>query len=254
MTFTLRTGHQRPARSRLFRWVPRVAGILLLAVFLSLGNWQLQRADEKKTVLAAFEAAAKGQHQPLDLSVEPMTLLRFQPVVVTGSYLPERQFLLDNQVRDGQVGYRVITPLADSSGRTLLIERGWVPRSPQRGKLPDVSEGLNADPVSIRGHVHVPFGQGFRLGGMDDAASWPRVIQYLDFEEMGARLQRDVVPLTVRLDPGQPQGYLRDWRPVLPMGPERHLAYAVQWFGLALTLAIIAIVMTYRRRLHGHSN
>jgi surfeit locus 1 family protein len=254
MTVTLRTEHPERARSRFFRWVPWVAGTLLLALFLSLGNWQLQRADEKRTVLTDFEAAAEARHQPLDLSVDPLALLRFQPVAVTGRYLPERQFLLDNQVREGRVGYRVITPLVDARGRTLLIERGWIPRSPERGMLPDVSEGMNADPVSIQGQVYVPFGEGFRLGDMDDAASWPRVIQYLDFEAMGARLERDVVPLTVRLDPDQPQGYLRDWRPVLPMGPERHLAYAVQWFGLALALVIIAIVMTYRRRSHGRSS
>lgn len=254
MTVTLRTQYPRPDRSRLLRWSPWVAGALLLALFLSLGNWQLQRADEKRAVLADFEAAAAARHQPLDLSVEPMTLLRFRPVVVSGHYLPERQFLLDNQVREGRVGYRVITPLVDGSGRTLLIERGWTPRTQERGTLPEVSEGLSAEPVAIRGHVYVPFGEGYRLGGMDDNASWPRVIQYLDFEAIGERLQRDVVPLTVRLDPDQPQGYLRDWRPVLPMGPERHLAYAAQWFGLALALVVIAIVLTFRRRHHARGS
>jgi surfeit locus 1 family protein len=254
MTAILRTEHPGSARSRLFRWVPWVAGVLLLALFLSLGNWQLQRADEKSTVLAAFEAAASARHQPLDLSVEPLTLLRFRPVVVTGRYLPERQFLLDNQVREGRVGYRVISPLVDGNGRTLLVERGWIPRSPDREMLPDVSQGLDADPVLILGHVYLPFGDGYRLGDMDDATIWPRVIQYLDFEAIGARLGREVVPLTVRLDPDQPQGYLREWQPVLPMGPERHLAYAVQWFGLAVALVIIAFVMAWQRRSHGRSS
>ncbi|AGA34658.1 Cytochrome oxidase biogenesis protein Surf1, facilitates heme A insertion [Thioalkalivibrio nitratireducens DSM 14787] len=251
MAPTVGVNQRGAARARFLRWVPWVAGVALLALFLALGHWQLQRADEKRALLAAFEAAAGERYQPLDLSADPLETLRFQAVVVSGHYLREQQFLLDNQVREGRIGYRVITPLVHSgSGRAVLIERGWIPRSPERGMLPDVSEGLSADPVSIRGHVYVPFGEGYRLGAMDDAATWPRVIQYLDFEAMGERLQRDVVPLTVRLDPDQPSGYLRDWRPVLPMGPERHLAYAVQWFGLALALVIIALVLTRRRRFH----
>ena len=48
------------------------------------------------------------------------------------------------------------------------------------------------------------------------------------------------------LDPGEPDGYLRQWQaPGFP--PMRHLAYAVQWFGLALTLAVIYVVTNVRR-------
>jgi surfeit locus 1 family protein len=241
-------------RSGFFRWAPWIAGAALLVLFLFLGNWQLQRADEKRAVLAGYEVAGRSEHQPLDLSVEPLESLRFRPVVLSGHYLPERQFLLDNQIRQGQAGYRVITPLVvGASGQTVLIERGWIPRSPERGTLPDVSEGLPGDAVSVRGHVYLPFGDGYRLGTMDVASDpWPRVIQYLDFGAIGGRLQRDIPPLTVRLDPKEPHGYLREWAPVLPMGPEGHLAYAVQWFGLALALVIIAAVMAYRRRFHGN--
>lgn len=254
MTTTLFADYLVSARSRFFRWAPWVTGVALLVLFLFLGNWQLQRADEKRAVLAGFEAAASARHQRLDLSVEPLESLRFRPVMLSGHYLPEQQFLLDNQVRQGQVGYRVITPLLDrDSGRTVLIERGWIPRGPERETLPDVTAGLAGDVVTIRGHVYLPFGEGYRLGAMDEAPGvWPRVIQYLDFAAIGERLQQDVPPLTVRLDPEEPLGYEREWRPVLPMGPERHLAYAVQWFGLALALVVIAMVMAYRRRMHGN--
>jgi surfeit locus 1 family protein len=254
MTATPLVDNAFSVRSGFFRWAPWGVGAALLVLFLFLGSWQLQRADEKRAVLAGFEAAGRVGHQALDLSVEPLESLRFRRVVLSGHFLPERQFLLDNQVRQGQAGYRVITPLAlGNSERTILIERGWVPRSPERGTLPDVSEGLSGDAVTVRGHVYLPFGDGYRLGAMDVASDpWPRVIQYLDFGAMGERLQRPLAPLTVRLDPDEPLGYLREWTPVLPMGPERHLAYAVQWFGLALALVIIAAVMAYRRRFHGN--
>lgn len=237
-------------RSVLYRWIPPLVGLVLLIAFVSLGNWQLQRAEEKRAILAEFERGAEAAHRPLDLSVRPWEALRFQPVEFHARYLPARQFLLDNQVRDGRVGYRVITPaIHEATGQLLLVERGWVPRESVPGRLPDVVSGLPAGRGLIRGQVYVPFGEGYRLGGMDDGTpGWPRVVQYLDFEAMGERLGREVAPITIRLDPDHPHGFHRDWRPVLPMGAERHLAYAVQWYGMALALVVIAVVLLIRRR------
>ena len=49
----------------------------------------------------------------------------------------------------------------------------------------------------------------------------------------------------VLLDAGEPEGYLRQWQaPGFP--PLRHIGYAVQWFGLALTLFVIYIVTNLR--------
>jgi surfeit locus 1 family protein len=227
----------------------------LLALFISLGNWQWQRAGEKRAIMEAFETGAEAEHRPLDLSVRHWEDLRFQPVAFRGRYVADRQFLLDNQVRDGRVGYRVITPAVhEATGQWLLVERGWVPRAPEPGRLPDLGELPDTAQV-IRGQVYVPFGEGYRIGGMDDGQhGWPRVIQYLDFETVGQRLGRPVVPITVRLDPDEPHGFHRDWRPVLPMGPERHLAYAVQWYGLALALVVIAAVLLIRRRNRSDDN
>ena len=33
--------------------------------------------------------------------------------------------------------------------------------------------------------------------------------------------------------------------------PDRHLGYAVQWFGLAATVLVVAVVLTARRRKEG---
>jgi surfeit locus 1 family protein len=50
----------------------------------------------------------------------------------------------------------------------------------------------------------------------------------------------------VLLDADQPDGYVRQWQaPGLP--PLRHVAYAVQWFGLALALGVIYVVTNLRR-------
>lgn len=53
----------------------------------------------------------------------------------------------------------------------------------------------------------------------------------------------------LRLDPSLPFGDERDLD-LLPntLPPQRHLGYAVQWFGLALTVLVVALVLEWRRR------
>ena len=50
----------------------------------------------------------------------------------------------------------------------------------------------------------------------------------------------------VLLDAAEPDGYVRNWAPP-GFPPMRHIGYAVQWFGLALTLAVIYVVTNFRR-------
>jgi cytochrome oxidase assembly protein ShyY1 len=57
-----------------------------------------------------------------------------------------------------------------------------------------------------------------------------------------------LAPRVLKLDPAIPLGYARDLD-VLPntLPPERHLGYAVQWFGLALAVLVTALVLTFRK-------
>jgi len=48
-------------------------------------------------------------------------------------------------------------------------------------------------------------------------------------------------------DPAAPNGYERVWRPAMQFGPERHLAYAIQWFAFAIVALIIFIALSLRR-------
>jgi cytochrome oxidase assembly protein ShyY1 len=51
---------------------------------------------------------------------------------------------------------------------------------------------------------------------------------------------------SILLDPAAADGYVRNWAPP-GFPPMRHVGYAVQWFGLALTLAVIYAVTNFRR-------
>src|SRR4030095_1031828 len=107
------------------RWLPTLATLALMAALLTLGFWQLDRMREKEALFAAFAA---GSRETVDLRSLPADRrARYQHAWVTGRFDSEHQILLDNMTHQGQVGYRVLTPLMFGADRTLLVDRGWIP-------------------------------------------------------------------------------------------------------------------------------
>ena len=80
-------------------------------------------------------------------------------------------------------------------------------------------------------------------------AGWPKLVSFPRMEQLGAALGHELHPQLILLDPASPDGYTRDWRPA-GLGPERHLAYAAQWFALAATAVVIWIVLALRVESH----
>lgn len=213
-----------------------------LPLLLALGSWQLERADEKRALFADFDAAG----EPVDIAEHPLgieELRRYARVTASGRYLAERQFLLDNMVRDGQAGFRVLTPLELERGGVVMVDRGWVERDFTSAVLPavPVDDGRRA----LAGRMDRLPRAGIDLAG-GVASGWPRVVQFPDREELEAALGVELVPGLLRLDDDQPDGYRRDWRPA-QFGPERHVGYAVQWYALAATLVVMYLAWAFRR-------
>ncbi|MCA1798197.1 MAG: SURF1 family protein [Xanthomonadaceae bacterium] len=225
---------------------PFIAGALLLTALLWLGFWQLERAGEKRALQEAFASSSSVAAAPIDAGAPLLALPRFTPVRLTGRYDSTRQALLDAQVHDGHAGYRVWTPFTLANGDRILVDRGWVRASPDRNELPDVA--VAEFERSITGHV-APLPQpGIRVGGgVQETEGWPRRLAWPDASALQAAWGHALPPVLVLLADGEADGFVRDWNPVR-VGPERHIGYAVQWFALALTLAVIIIVLTIRSR------
>jgi surfeit locus 1 family protein len=60
-------------------------------------------------------------------------------------------------------------------------------------------------------------------------------------------LDRKVLPGLVLLDAKEPDGFERAWQARTDLGSERHLSYAVQWFGFAIVAVVLFVVMGLRR-------
>lgn len=220
--------------------------ILVLALLLRLGLWQLDRAQEKQNLLDA--QSARIQLEPTDIMLlgKYDENSRYLPVSLTGILDNQHQILIDNQVKQGVAGYFVLAPVKLANGLSVLLNRGWVPLGNNRQELPDVSTQLKS--ISVIGRVDNFPSVGIKLKGADYLTEgWPAVTQVVDTEKVAQRLGYAVLPFQVLLSAEEPNGYDRQWQP-MKMGPEKHHGYAFQWFALATAWIIIYFVLTIKRR------
>jgi len=235
-------------RAAFVRSAVAIVGLLLLAGLLAwLGVWQLRRAEESRGFAQRFAAALDEPaltRAPDELADE----LRFRRLEVNGRYAPDRQFLLDDRVHDGVAGYEVLTPfpLVDDP-RVLLVNRGWVPADPDRRVLPDVR--VDSVPRRVTGRAERLPRPGLRLGATlpGEATSPVAVVLYPTAAELATLAREPLLDYELLLDADEPAGFVRDWR-APGLAPERHLAYAGQWFLFALGAFAAGVVLAVKTR------
>jgi surfeit locus 1 family protein len=230
-------------------WALTVVMLVLGAVFLRLGFWQLDRAEQKRV---HWEAMQQDAALPAgDWTGEVAQLHEARQIRVRGVWQPELGFWLDNRNHAGKPGMQRIDFLLLESGALLAVNRGWQMHRPDRAlpaqppKLPDVQ--ANAD-AALLGQVHIPEGQGFKLG--DATAGALRL--YLDLAALDAQLPQTVLPVVLWQLNETDEGLLRAWPQPKPE-EGMHLAYAVQWFGFAAALVLLWLWVGWRRG-HGHDS
>lgn len=208
--------------------------LLMTMLMVTMGIWQLSRADDKRQLLQEWQQR-RGIALTLDeaLTIEAPFAYRLE---VSGLYLAGGDLFLDNQTHEGRAGYRLIRPLQTPYG-LLAVDAGWWPADPDRRRLPVVT--VPEGPVQLSGVLVRPYRPPLSLGGAPDPQA--RRINGLDPDLLQARWGQRTLPFVLRLEA---EG--TEWQPVV-MGPERHLGYAVQWFAMALAVWVAALVF-YRRR------
>ncbi|WP_271409963.1 SURF1 family protein [Pseudomonas sp. Q1-7] len=219
---------------------PTLVVLALLPVLLGLGFWQLSRAEEKRQLLTAAEArriALPVTVEQLAASPDPAYLR----VRLHGHFDADHSLLLDSRIRDGKAGVELLQPFQAGNGQWLLVNRGWLPW-PDRRVAPEFStpDGLQA----LIAWAYVPPGAAFELKHLE-AAGWPRLVNQVDAAALWQHLGRSGLPLELRLEQG-PAAYRSDW-PVVAMGADKHIGYAVQWFALAAALLGLFIYYGLRK-------
>jgi surfeit locus 1 family protein len=245
-----------------------LAALLVLAVLIGLGVWQLQRLEWKEELIAlraervvslALDLVPRTRldrytHRgTFDVQLSPdsglativadLDSFEYRPIRIAGTFQHDRSIRLVSRTLNGKVGEHVVTPLLLAQGRTLLVDRGWVP--PRSAASPQQAYDRPEGRVVVEGYVRRFEPQGtFTPDNAPDTDSW----YWLDPVGIGATLAETIVAeFYVQQAPGHPD--------TLPVGviPEialnnPHLGYALTWFGLAATLVGVWVAFHIKRR------
>ncbi|WP_064702248.1 SURF1 family protein [Halomonas caseinilytica] len=210
----------------------------LVVLGLGLGLWQWERAADKRELLTSFESAPR-------LVAPETSPPNGARITVSGEYLADETLFLDNRIHADRLGVAVLTPLRGDDGRLWLVERGFLSTGPSRD-TPRVSTPDGR--VTLKGRWQVAGDSAPLLGPNREG----KRLQHID---LGAWETPDGFAHAGWLHLEAGEGHLTSWwRPnVLP--PSRHLGYAAQWWGLALTAMVVMIVGARRlsRDRRGHS-
>lgn len=220
-----------------FRWVPTLLLALPIPLFVALGIWQLDRADEKREQTRLLSERAQLPPFELGSLVEDPEVLRFRVLQARGTYDAEGQILIENRRQNNRTGFHVITPLRIAGAKMLvLVNRGWIPAradgSPPPAPVPDRQ-------AMVTGMTHIPAPPALVLhGGTDAAQDWGTRWPYLTVDLYSAATGYPVQPVVILLDKDAPDGFQRTWPREMPK-EGMHIGYAIQWFAFALIALLL---------------
>lgn len=232
---------------------PTLAAALGLAVLIGLGTWQVQRLHWKEGLIARIEARVKADPVSLDQALarwHDTGDVEYLRVRLQGRFLHEDEIHLYGLV-NGEPGWRIVTPLVTPEGAVVLVDRGLVPNPL---KAPSArQQGQIEGPVEVVGLARAPETQNLFVPDNDIAANawfW-RDLSGMGQVALTPEQQSRLVPFFVEAEPmAVPGGWPRGGVTRLEL-PNRHLEYAVTWYGLAVVLVVIYVLFMRGRRETG---
>ena len=213
---------------------PLILGVVGCAVLIYLGLWQLDRRAWKEDMLADITAGIQADPVPLPDAIDPS--MKYLPVTVSGTTTGAEIDVLSH-TRDQGAGYQIVSRFVTDDGRAILLDRGFVPQEARRIDRPPVR-------LQVTGNLHWPqdASSSTPAPNMDENIWFAR-----DVDAMALTLDTLPVLVVASAVEGDNQGA----RP-LPVAiegiPNNHLSYAVQWFLIAATWAVMTLALIWRIR------
>lgn len=226
-----------------------------ISLFLFLGFWQLDRANEKENIINLYENRQLLPEVKLDFSLQNnIEETFFRNYTLKGKYI-NKTFLIDNKIKNKKPGFNVVSPFRIfNTNEIILVDRGWIPMIGQRQDIEANYQYLNDQKISenaqeINGYIF-PKEESYTIGQIYTNDKWPRVIQAINFNEIKKTLSNTdsfVAGVTFRLSKENTFGFSRDWQ-IIFMNSSKHIGYAFQWFSMAIALFILGIIFCVRKK------
>jgi surfeit locus 1 family protein len=234
-----------------YKLLPSLVFIIFFTLFIKLGFWQLDRADQKKIINMAF--VERQNQPPIPLNKEtiqmPIIDIIWHHVTISGEFLNDKNIILDNQVVQEKAGFLIYTPFKIlDSNKIILVNRGWYPLSNSRNDVPNIPPIKGAQ--AIEGEINQMPSSGISLGKVIteklDESSFR--LQKMDYEVLSSLIGKDLMRYIVKLKkPIFDKTYVIDLGIPVP-DSDKNYGYAFQWFAMAFTLFIIFIKLGLKKK------
>ena len=224
-----------------------IAVAIALAILIGLGTWQVQRLHWKEGLLARIAALQAAPAQPVGPVLDKVAKggdADFTRVKAICPGLAKAPFVELYTLRDGQAGVRLMSAcrVAGSAYDNILVDRGYV--ADTTSARPPVDPADTA-PVELLGVLRQP-----EAGNRFSPPNTPQRWYVRDVPGMAAALKAPrPAPLVIMAETATNP----DWKGLVPAPipadiPNRHLEYALTWYGLAAALLGVYAAMLFRRR------
>ena len=230
--------------------------LVMVAAFIGLGLWQLQRRVEKHALIAALDERLAAAPVPLPAASQWSTLApdrdEFRRVSFTATY-EER---LDAMVYSSGSAIRAdisgpgtwaFLPARLPAGETVAVNAGFVPNTMQDRNVQDraVAQLITGKPVAMTGYIRFPETAGLLT---PNAGRAKRLWFAREHLAMAQALGWDkVAPFYIDLESPAPQNGVPKPGPLQVHLKDDHLQYAITWFTLAFAV-VIAFGVWLRRK------
>jgi surfeit locus 1 family protein len=222
--------------------------LLVTAVCLGAGSWQLSRLSAKRALNAARAAALAAPAEPLAATRADLARQAGRKVVAEGVYDESRQVLLSARFHKADLGVEVLAPLLTPYSGALLVNRGWL--RAEDGQTAHLESLREPGTRRVTG-VLEPLPQRdamppWRQLGTNGAEHWSA--HELDSASVARHFPYPMVPyvLVALPETGAPPQPARTGPPMLD--EQVHLSYAIQWFSFALVTVVGTAALAWRGR------
>ncbi len=235
-------------------WKVCLFSALLMPLLTGLGIWQLQRADQKRTLQQSLEAEQAKPPEVITALISQFdaanlpVAFNYRQVIASGYFLRDYYWLLENKVFGGKAGFEVVMPMVlandgHSPLQVVLVNRGWLVGGAHRGELPKVS--TQEGPIEVVGQLAIPTVNVLHQSAKVEVG-WPKRALSAQLESFTAQLTaanpkwQNVLPFVLYLSPASTAALTPIWQPVV-MPAYKHTGYAVQWFSMAFVLLVLTV-------------
>lgn len=229
---------------------PTLAALAALVVLIGLGTWQLERKRWKEDLLAKIATRVEADPVPLARAAQVARSggdVEYLHATATGRFLHDKERYLYAPTTTG-LGWHVYTPLEIAPGAVVWVNRGLVREA---SKAPGTrAAGQVAGATEVKGVVRGPARITLFTPQNDTAGNlwyWPD-IPALTASAFPPGSGITALPFTIDADarPPPPGGLPKGGVTRIALS-NRHLEYAVTWYGLALTLIGVYLAFAISR-------